>query len=196
MRIVVVHAHPSPSSFNKALFDTCVRVLREQRHEVDAFDLYADQFDPVMSAAERGAYHTAEPILDPLVRRYADAVDLAEALVFVYPTWWSSMPAMLKGWLEKVMVPGIAFGFDARGKVEPRLQHVRRIAGVTTYGSPRWLVTIGPDNGRRTLMRALRVSTGFLHTRTTWLGLYKMDTAQQPDREAFLRRVEKELSSW
>lgn len=195
MQVLVVHAHPSPSSFNRAVFDRCVETLTGRGHQVDAFDLYGDGFDPVMSTAERVAYHSDVPILDPLVTRYAEAVNHADALVFVYPTWWGGLPAMVKGWLEKVMVPGVAFGFDAKGKVEPRLHHVRRIAGVTTYGSPRWRVFVGADSGRRTLMRALRVSTGF-RTRTTWLGLYGIDTASEEKRTAFLTQVDLEFRSW
>lgn len=194
MRVTVVHAHPAAQSFNRALFDTVCESLRP-RHTVTALDLYADGFQPAMTAAERLAYDTNEPILDPLVEKYAAAVREADALVFVYPTWWSSMPAMLKGWLEKVLVPGVAFGFDDRGKIEPKMHHVRRMAGVSTYGSPRWAVVLGADGGRRIVRRALLMSAGF-RTRSTWLGLYSMDTVTQADREAFLRRVEREFSSW
>ena len=193
MRIVVVHAHPSAESFSRALFNSTVAALA--RHEVDAFDLYADDFQPAMTAEERHAYHGDTPLVDPLTARYAAAVDRADAIVFVYPTWWSGLPASMKGWLEKVMVPGVAFGFDDDGKVEPRLQHIRRIAGVTTYGSPRWRVALGADGGRRIILRALRVSTGF-RTRTRWLGMYDLDHASTADRQAFLAKVDREFRKW
>lgn len=196
MNIVVVHAHPSPTSFNRALFDVTVAALTERGHDVDAFDLYADGFQPALTAEEREAYHGDIPVVDPLVATYSQAIDRAEAMVFVYPTWWSGLPAMMKGWLEKSMVAGVAFGFDEKsGKVKPRLQHVRRIAGVTTYGSAPWHVKLLNDNGRRTLLRALRVSTG-LRTKTTWLGLYRMDTSTPEQRTAFLAKVEREFRSW
>ena len=84
-----------------------------------------------------------------------------DTLIFVYPTWWSGLPAMLKGWLERVMVPGVAFGFDPDSeRVTPRLGHVRRIVGISTYGSPRAYVAAVNDNGRRTLTRALRLCCG------------------------------------
>jgi len=194
MQITVVHAHPAPQSFNRALFDTVCAAL-EARHEVSAFDLYADGFHPAMTADERRAYDSSDPILDPLVVKYAAAVRDADALVFVYPTWWSGMPAMLKGWLEKVLVPGVAFGFNDNGKIAPCMQHVRRMAGVTTYGSPRWAVLLGADGGRRIVTRALRMSTG-MRTRSTWLGLYAMDTATAAQRDAFLQRVRTEFETW
>lgn len=193
MRITVVHAHPSPDSFNRAVFTTVCSAL--SHHTVDAFDLYADGFQPAMTSEERVAYHGDSPIIDPLVRKYADAVDAADALVFVYPTWWAGLPAIAKGWLDKVMVPGVGFGFDEHGRVEARLRHIRRLAGVTTYGSNRWAVALTTDGGRRTIMRALRISTA-VRTKKTWLGLYAMDAATADDRARFLTRVEREFRSW
>ena len=70
-----------------------------------------------------------------MVERYAGIVKQAEALVFVYPTWWSTMPAILKGWLERVMVPGVGFVLDEKQHVRRGLKQVRRIVGISTYGS-------------------------------------------------------------
>lgn len=147
-----------------------------------------------MSADERAAYHQPEPVLDPMVAEHVELVRRAEALVFVYPTWWSSLPAVLKGWLERVMVPGVAFVFDEQHKVRPGLTNVRRIVGISTYGSPRHYVKAINDNGRRTLLRALRLNTGF-RTRTSWLALYAVDSSTAAQRAAFLRRVEKRMRS-
>ena len=147
-----------------------------------------------MTAAERVAYHGDEPILDPLVARHAEVVGRAELLVFVYPTWWSGLPAIMKGWLERVMVPGVGFRFDEHsGKVKPGLDHVRRIVGISTYGSPRSYVLAINDNGRRTLTRALRVCCG-LNTRSNWLGLYAIDSATSVDREEFAALVERTMA--
>ena len=193
MRITVVHAHPSPASLNRALFDTVCSALSQ--HDVHRIDLYGDGFDPAMSADEHRAYMTEHPISDPLVRRYADAVLDSDALVFVYPTWWAGLPAMLKGWMERVLVRGVAFDFDEQNRLRPRLQHIKRLAGVTTYGSNRLAVALTADGGRRTLGRTMRMSTG-VSTRTTWLGLYGVDTATEPERAAFLERVRREFASW
>ena len=97
-------------------------------------DLYALGFAPAMSLEERRAYHGEQPLLDPMTVAHAELVQRADVLVFVYPTWWSGPPAVLKGWLERVLVPGVAFRFDAAGKVKPALTNVRRIVGISTYG--------------------------------------------------------------
>lgn len=193
MRALVVVANPNPESYGHALADAARRGLHTAGHHVDVIDLYADGFRAAMSSDERRAYETDRPILDPQVAAHADLVRQAELLVFVYPTWWSGLPAILKGWLERVMVPGVGFRFDARGKVRPGLTHVRRIVGVSTYGSPRAYVTAINDNGRRTLTRTLRLSCGW-RVRTTWLGLYRMDARTGADRDAFRRRVEQRMA--
>lgn len=193
MRALVVVAHPCADGFARAAAARAVAGLERGGHEVDVIDLYASGFRAAMSREERIAYETDDPILDPQVGDHAARLQRAQWLVFVYPTWWSGLPAILKGWLERVLVPGVGFVFNSRGKVRPGLTHVRRIVGISTYGSP-WLFTkLINDNGRRMLTRALRVSTG-LRARPTWLALYSMDSATDEERAAFLDRIERRMA--
>ena len=195
MLAVVVVAHPSADSYCRTLAARVVAGLRAAGHDVVVLDLYDEGFRVAMTAEERHAYHGDEPIVDPMVARHADVVTRAEALVFVYPTWWSGLPAILKGWLERVMVPGVGFRFDERsGKVRPGLGQVRHIIGISTYGSPRSYVRLINDNGRRTLTRALRLSCG-LRVRTRWLAMYAIDTSTPSAREEFAARVEREMAA-
>jgi putative NADPH-quinone reductase len=194
MRVVVVLAHPNTDSFNHAIAQRAADALTSEGHEVQLLDLYALGVRAAMTAEERIAYHSDQPVLDALIATHVDVVQAAEGLVFVYPTWWSSLPAILKGWLERVMVPGVGFVFDDAGKVRPGLTNVRRIVGISTYGSPRLYVRAINDNGRRTLTRALRMNCG-LRTRCRWLGLYAIDTASAAARTEFLQRVEKRMRS-
>lgn len=189
MRVLVIHAHPEPTSFNRVLATTAVQALEEAGHEVDLIDLYTSGYRPSMSTAERRAYETDSPVLDEVVAAHARLVRRAEALVFVYPTWWSTLPAMLKGWMERTLVMGVAFQLDERTRrVRPMLTGVRTIVGITTYGSPRRYVRVVNDNGRRTLTRSLRGCTGW-RTRTRWLGMYELDTSSDAERRQFLERV-------
>lgn len=194
MKVLVVLAHPNDDSFNHSIAGRTLASLIDAGHDAQLLDLYALGFKVAMTADERLAYHTDQPVLDPMVANHVELVRGAEALVFIYPTWWSSLPAILKGWLERVMVPGVGFVFDDAGKVRPGLTNIRRIVGVSTYGSPHRYVWAINDNGRRTLTRALRLSCG-LRTRCRWLGLYAIDTATADQRSAFLARVEKRMRS-
>ncbi|MCB0968826.1 MAG: NAD(P)H-dependent oxidoreductase [Ilumatobacter sp.] len=189
MKALIVLAHPCEDSFCHAAADAARRGLVVAGHDVTVLDLYRDGFRAAMSHAERTAYHSDEPILDQQVADHAARVRDAEILVFVYPTWWSGLPAILKGWLERVMVPGVGFVFDEHGKVRPGLPQVRRIVGISTYGSPRWYVWLVNDNGRRVLTRALRLSCGW-RARPRWHPLAAMDTTTVEKRAAFLDRIE------
>lgn len=190
--MVVVLCHPNPDGFGAASARVAVDALTAAGHSVTFFDLYAEGFDPVMSREELRRYQSSTPDVTGELGRHIDAVRSADALVFVYPTWWSGLPAVLKGWLERVMVPGVAFGFDARNKVVPALTGAKRIVVVSTYGSPRPYVALVNDNGRRILSRALRMSCGW-RTRVTALRLFSMDTQDDAGRERHLRRIDSRM---
>jgi putative NADPH-quinone reductase len=192
MRVVLIVAHPDPDSFSNAIATTATASLTRAGHQVTVLDLYAEEFRTAMSLDERIAYHSDRPILDPMAERHAGIVKQAEALVFVYPTWWSTVPAILKGWLERVMVPGVGFVFDEKQHVRRGLIHVRRIVGISTYGSRWTYVRALHDNGRRTLLRALRLNTAIV-TRRSWLALYEMDSRTVEQRSAFLKRVDRKM---
>ena len=193
MLALVVVAHPSPTSFCHALAERAAAGLRAAGHDVEMLDLYALHVAPAMTAEERLAYHGDDPLRDPTIAGHADLVRRAEILAFVYPTWWSGLPAILKGWLERVMVPGVGFVFDARGRVRPGLPQVRRLIGISTYGSPRTYVRLVNDNGRRTITRALRMSCGW-RAKPMWLGLYGIDSSTVDERREFLDRVERAMA--
>ena len=193
MNITVVVAGSDPSN----MVQQCSRAVSRSldSHRVDLIDLDEDCFRPAMTADERVAYFTDTPVRDPLVAHYGEMVNRADALVFVYHSTRGGLPALTKGWLEKVMVPGVAFGFDENGTIEPRLRHVRRIAGVVTYDESRIDAIRYTDGGRRTLLRALRASTG-LRTRTSWVAKYDIGMASDEERAAFLNRVERRFRRW
>ena len=195
MLALVVVAHPCADSLTHALAARAEAGLRAAGNEVVVLDLYAVGFRAAMSEGERQAYHEEQPILDPMVAEHAELITTASTVVFVYPTWWSGLPAILKGWLERVMVPGVGFTFDERtGKVRPGLGNIGHLVGISTYGSPRAAVRLINDNGRRTIARALRMSCG-LRTRTRWLGLYSVDTSTDSERQEFAASVERAMAS-
>ena len=185
---VVVCAHPNEDSYTRVLFDAAVRGL-EHRYEVMAIDLYGLGFDPVMSEAEWRAYIDREPTFDAMQEVHAEAVREAALLAFVYPTWWFGPPAILKGWLDKILAPGVAFVIDEDGKLQPELRSLRTVIGVSTYGSSRASTRILGDGGRRMLLRALRLNAPQT-VRRKWFAHYRMDQSTPASRESFIDRVE------
>ena len=196
MNTLVIWAHPRSESYSHALLQCSVAALRRAGHQVEVIDLYATGFQPAMADAEWLAYRQFRPEPDALTLGHIEQVRRAEQLVFVYPTWWFGLPAILKGWLERTMVPGLAFDFNASGQIRGNLGSLRRIVGVATYGSAPWYVHLIGDAGRRTLTRCLRISSPKpWRVRVSWLALYRLDTATAETRSAFLAHVDQVLSA-
>ena len=188
-----MHAHPVATSYSAALRDRAEAALTARGDNVDVLDLYGERFNPYLDADEWSP-DTPGGEDRPDLRRYIDRLRRADHLVFVYPTWFGGPPAMFKGWLDRVLVPGVAFTLDPTTReVIAGLRHVRRLVGITTYGSSRLYVRILGDPGRRTIMRALRFLCA-RRCRRTWLALYGMDTATGDDRREFLDRVAKRMA--
>ncbi|MGX1307852.1 NAD(P)H dehydrogenase (quinone) [Amorphus suaedae] len=188
MKVLVVYAHPCDGSFNAAVRDRLVGGLADAGHEVRVADLYAEGFDPVMGPAERETYHTPgeneAPVAGELERlRWCDA------LVFVYPTWWFGLPAILKGWLDRVFVPHATFSMPTETeRPAGQLRNIVEIAVVTTCGAT-WLTSkfVG-EPGRRTILRGIG-SLCAPGCRRRYLALYRMDTVSLDRRTRFLERV-------
>lgn len=189
MRLLVLFAHPVPESFGRAILERLVTGLAARGHEVRVADLYAEGFDPVLGAEERRDYHTPG-VNERRIAAEIERIRWAEGLIFVYPTWWYSLPAMLKGWLDRVWVPFVTFELpSARKPILGKMQHIRLIGGISTYGSPWWWMrfVIG-DPGQRIIMRGIRPLC-HARCRTFWLGHYRMDSSTPESRRTFLDRV-------
>lgn len=193
MKVLVVYCHPREESFSAALRDAVLAGLAKAGHEAELLDLYAEGFAPALSAEERERYHTEGGNLDGIGQHVA-RLRAAEALVLVYPTWWYGMPAMLKGWFDRVWVPGVAFRLGP-GAIEPLLTSIRRLAVVTTYGSPRWLLWVIGHPDRKLLGRGLRRLCAKGCT-LEWLSQTRMDHVPRSALEAFRASVEAHFSRW
>ncbi|MGA9762627.1 MAG: NAD(P)H-dependent oxidoreductase [Gaiellaceae bacterium] len=107
MKILVLLGHPQPGSFNHALAAKVVSTLEEDGHEVVFHDLHAEGFDPVLTAAE---IPTDGPV-EPEIARHCAELAAAEGIVVIHPNWWGQPPAILKGWIDRVVRPGVAYRF-------------------------------------------------------------------------------------
>ena len=174
MRVLVIFAHPLADSFAASLHRAVVAQLQQGGHEVDDCDLYAEGFDPVLSAAERRAYNTPSPDLSG-VAEHVDRLKAAEALVLCFPTWWYGMPAILKGYFDRVWANNVAFTLpEGGGTIRPALTNIRKIAVVTTYGAPWWFIRLVlPDPSRAVIMNGLGRLCG--HGVRRWLALYNIE---------------------
>jgi putative NADPH-quinone reductase len=137
------------------------------------------------------------PLYYQTVEKYARQLDAADALVVVYPTWWYGMPAMLKGYFDKVWAPGVAYDVRPSGVVDTsRLAHIRRVAVVTTYGGTWWFIRIFMgEPGRKLFVRGIRHLCG-RHCALDWLAYYNMNQPSPERIGRFVARVKNRIGRW
>ncbi len=192
MKILLVYSHPVAESFNAAIRDTAFESLKKSGHEVKLLDLYAEDFNPVMHAQERRDYHTRD-LNEAPVRDHIELLRWAEGLLFVYPTWWYGLPAMLKGWLDRVWVPHVTFSMpEDNTPIRPLMTHIRFLGAVTTCGAPWWWSKLVGEPGRRTIFRGIGALCA-KRCRKFWLAHYKMDASTDASRTRFLNELESKL---
>ncbi|MEM8693521.1 MAG: NAD(P)H-dependent oxidoreductase [Pseudomonadota bacterium] len=189
MRALVIYCHPKEGSFNAGIRDLVLEKLYESGAEVRLTDLYKRDFNPIMPECELDIYLDCPKNQQPVE---ADVADLrwADTLVFVYPTWWYGLPAMLKGWLDRVLLPDVAFLMpDAENSdIRRGLTHITRLAAFTTCGASWGLTQMMGAPGKRTIMRGVR-SICSTRCRTAFAAHYLMDSSTEASRRVHLQKV-------
>lgn len=194
MRIQVVHSHPLTESYDHALFGVIVETLKTNGHEVVATDLYREGFQPPMTEAERRSY-MGNGYDTAAIARYTETLKSVDGVILCFPHWWFSMPAMLKGWVDRVWGPGVAFTYDAKGKLEPALANIKLFGVVTSYGSPWWAVVLYAGNaGHKVLMRGMKPMCAKGAT-SFYLAHYSMDKSTPKSRESFIDKVRRRVAA-
>ena len=194
MRVLVVYAHPVEKSYISALHGCVVETLRARGHDVDDLDLYAEQFDPVLSRQQLMRYVDVEANTCG-VEGYVARLRAADALVLVYPVWFDGLPAILQGYFQRVFLPGVSTVIDKDRHFHPNLWNLKRMAAVCTYGEPRRDVAAKHDPPRR----FVRDNIGALidpNGRFEYLALYGMDFVKPTRRAAFLMWVKRIFGAW
>lgn len=107
MKILVILAHPDQQSFNHAIANACIQRLTENGHEIIFHDLHKEQFDPIITSAEIPKNAT----VPHLVKQHCDDLLQSDAIIVVHPNWWGQPPAILKGWIDRIIRPGVAYEF-------------------------------------------------------------------------------------
>jgi NAD(P)H dehydrogenase (quinone) len=196
MKLLVVFSHPSIESYGAAIYRNAVETLSSKGHEVRCHDLYREKFDPVLSTEEWEDYLTNRERNPAKHTEYIADLQWAEGLVVIYPTFYYGPPAMLKGWLERVWLPGVTFDIaDGKQKLaKSKMRHIRLFVGITTSGSPWWWLRLIGDPGRSLWTKAMRPTFGW-SCKFVWRQLHNMNHTTQSDRTGFLKRIEQTLGA-
>ena len=192
---LLVSAHPLADSLCHHLAGVAAAAFERHGWAVETLDLYAAGFDPVLTAVERQAYH--RPDYDPGALA-AEVAQLrrAEALVLVFPSWWFGLPAILKGWIDRVWAPGVAFDHAADGgAIRPRLDRLRTVLAVTSLGSPWWVDRLAVGRPVRRMLKTGMLAGAAPGARFAFTTLYGVDKATPADIERFARALDRRAAA-
>ncbi|XBM33658.1 NAD(P)H-dependent oxidoreductase [Bacillus licheniformis] len=134
MQTAVIYAHPNPNSFNGVILNQVIKALEDGKHFYDVIDLYRDRFDPVLLFDEKK--RRSDMKRDPETAEYRRIVKNADHLIFIYPLWWGGMPAIMKGFIDRVFAAGEAYTYQ--GKLPKGLLKARTASVYYTADAPSW----------------------------------------------------------
>lgn len=202
MRVAIVFNHPYEKSYCNAILIAVINGLQKAGHEVDLMHLDRDEFDPVMRAKDLYAFARAKADgeniyenIDPLVLNYKERLEQAEHLIFIFPIWWELMPAMTKGFIDKVIFPGISYDYAKSGlKMISRLKKLKRTTIITTQNTPALLYRLVFGNAvKYALLRGTFWKIGF--PKRKWINLCLVKFVSDKKREKWLTSIESRFAA-
>lgn len=185
-RIVLLLGHPDSVGMCHDIAGSYERAARSAGHFVERFDLGAMQFDPILHHGYRQRQE-----LEPDLVRFSEALKDADHFVIVHPIWWTGMPALLKGFFDRVWLPGSTFRYmkakdGHRLLLWHRLMRGKTARIILTSGTPKWMVHMLPGNANAQLKWGILWFAGF-RVRSTWFG--SAETASDERRERISEAV-------
>jgi len=188
MNTTIILAHPWHGSFNKAIMDTVVAQLKAKNKEYQIIDLNKDGFNPVLHESDLALFSKGQSN-DPMVHEYQEQLRHSDELVFIFPIWWFDMPAILKGFFDKVMLKDFAYQVSSTG-LKGLLTHVKRTTILTTSEVPTWYLRFLSGNPiKATLINRSLKGMGLKNVK--WLNSDMTSTGKSARRKAYLERVKK-----
>ena len=193
MRVLYIYCHPLAESFHAGIRAAALAALKAGGHEIDLLDLYRESFDPVLSADERRHYFES-PRNQIGLEGYVARLKAAEALVLQFPAWCFGPPAILKGFFDRMLIPGVAFDASNPGNSKSGLANIRKIVGVVTYGQS-WLAVLWMgDRSHKTVTRFLRAFAS-KKAKAEFHAMYHVDGSNDAKRAAFIAEVKSAMDA-
>ncbi|MBG0918720.1 NAD(P)H-dependent oxidoreductase [Exiguobacterium profundum] len=191
MKTTIILAHPWHGSFNKSIMDTTIEQLVRRKKDYQIIDLNKDQFNPVLSESDLSLYSQGQS-RDPLVNQYQEMLSDSDELVFIFPVWWFDVPAILKGFLDKVMLKNFAYVEESTG-LKGLLTHIKKTTVISTSEVPTWYLKFLAGNPiEGTLIRRTFKGIGLKNVK--WLNSPFTSSGKDHRRKRFLDRVAKRIS--
>ncbi|PVD49315.1 NADPH:quinone reductase [Terrimonas sp.] len=195
MRTVIVFNHPYEGSYCNAILKAVTKGLQKANHEVDLMHLDKDGFNPVMSEADLKAFIDHKPI-DPQVIDYHERLKKADHIIFIFPIWWDLMPATTKGFVDRVLSPGVVYNHHPRGfGLVPLLKNLKSVTIITTMNKPKIMYSLLIGNLiRKAMLRSVFKTMGYKNL--NWINFAYVKSVSQKKRVKWLTDIESKFAKW
>lgn len=192
MKVMVIYAHPYDKSYNHAILESTLEGLKEGNHEIDLVDLNKDGFNPVMTCEELHAHCICNKPIDPKVLDYQSRIEAAQHLVFIFPMWYQSGPAILKGFLDKVFSNGWAYKhFPGKHTAVGQLTHLNATV-ISTMGMPKMVYRLLYHNALKgELIKGTLKFSGIKSVK--WINLDKVPMVSDEKRNKWLVDIKEHM---
>lgn len=189
MRTLIVFNHPYEGSYCNAILEAVTRGLQAGNHEVDLIHLDNDGFNPVMSKEDLQAFRERKPI-DPQVLDYAERIKKADHLIFIFPIWWDIMPAMTKGFIDRVLFPGVVCDHHPRGfGLVPLLKNLKSVTVITTMNKPKIVYSLLIGNLiKKAMLKSVFKTMGYKNLK--WISFTSVKSVSHKKRIKWLSELE------
>ncbi|AKP67141.1 NAD(P)H-dependent oxidoreductase [Companilactobacillus ginsenosidimutans] len=185
----IIYTHPYQDSFNHAIQETMEKIFADKHQESQVIDLYGDNFDPVMSRSELAKYSSGKTS-DPLVSKYQRMIADSDELVFIFPIWWHMYPAMLKGFIDKVMLHGFAYDSTDEIPWQGLLSYINRVTVITTSTVTKdYLVEQCGNPIQGVFINRTLDDLGILPEKSNWIHYGKVDKTPKENHVNFLNEL-------
>lgn len=195
MKVVLVFNHPYEGSFCNAILNAVKSGLAQGNHEIDLIHLDQDNFNPVMTAADLKGFRDKQPV-DPKVIEYSNRIKSADHLVFIFPIWWELMPAMTKGFIDKVIFPGVAYDYTNKNntRMKPLWENLKGVTLITTMNTPQWLYLLLFGNAiKKAMIAGTFWKIGFKNRK--WISFNQVKMVSVDKRKKWLSQLEKKFAA-
>ena len=191
MKNLIIYAHPYEKSYNASILSHVEKELERRKETVDVIDLYKEKFNPVMDEKELALYSSGE-FIDPKVGEYRQKIEAADHLIFIFPVWWYDLPAILKGFMDKVLLKNWAYEYSKAGLPVGKLTFIKKTTVITTMKSPGWYYWLLYRNSIR--YHFIKGTLKFCGMKQIqWFNIAAVEKIGDEKRKAWFRKISRAL---
>lgn len=194
MKTLIIYNHPYEGSYNHAILESVVKGITRAQGKYEVIDLDKENFNPVMTSTDLLGFVKHQAV-DPIAISYAEKIKEADHLVFIFPIWWEMMPALTKGFIDKVIYPGLTYNYKENGiSMVSLLPKLKATTVITTMNTPKIMYKLTYGNAlKKALIKGTFKKSGMKNV--NWISLNMVKMSKVEKRQKWLKNIEQKFAN-